>query len=447
LHSHNRSVPVKKNLFFHRKRGGRKIFFQSFFFVLSTHLQNVLVTVSDKKTQVSTNGTTVDYYTADIITANDYYPFGMMMPERKYTATSSSKYRFSINGQEKETELNPNITTAMFWEYDSRIGRRWNVDPIYKHSPYECFSGNPISFVDRNGLDTFDIKHTRRTETSGGSNDGHSDNLRTPERKSVTNSFNITVAKGGDKDVFRYTFNTENVDANGNVTTTSGAPQIMKMGGIGNPSTTMFIGKALIFDGIATKQRYLDDEECIGKLMSMDPVFKETMIAYNPSYNFWMTSYQAMNAGEKLIPVVSSSAAASYFGALGSVRGLGTLSGYGSDGAIVDNAANLVSKRGWYDVVVHGTDDGLGFTMNGNPLSVEQLYSNMLANGYQQGTRIRLMSCYSGSLQNGAAFQLSKLANAPVVAPSNTMWIANGQGFLPRGKLMVDNGGWFNFFQ
>ena len=34
------------------------------FFELSNHLGNVLVTVSDKKIQHSTNGTTVDYYNA-----------------------------------------------------------------------------------------------------------------------------------------------------------------------------------------------------------------------------------------------------------------------------------------------------------------------------------------------------------------------------------------------
>jgi hypothetical protein len=50
-----------------------------------------------------------------------------MLPGREYS--SNNFYRYSINGQEKEIELNKNITTATFWEYDSRIGRRWNLDP------------------------------------------------------------------------------------------------------------------------------------------------------------------------------------------------------------------------------------------------------------------------------------------------------------------------------
>jgi hypothetical protein len=76
------------------------------------------------------------------------------MPGRKCQAGSES-YRYSINGQEKEFELNENITTAEFWEYDSRIVRRWNVDPIVKmdESPYFCFGGNPIGLPDPDGLD------------------------------------------------------------------------------------------------------------------------------------------------------------------------------------------------------------------------------------------------------------------------------------------------------
>lgn len=124
------------------------------FFELSNHLGNVLVTVSDKKLQHTTNGTTVDYYNADVVTANDYYPGGMQMPGRKYSQVNSS-YRYGFNGQENSDEISPGLTTAMYWEYDSRIGRRWNVDPIFKEyeSPYSCFSNNPICYSDINGDD------------------------------------------------------------------------------------------------------------------------------------------------------------------------------------------------------------------------------------------------------------------------------------------------------
>ncbi len=76
------------------------------------------------------------------------------MPERSFQAGSGS-YRYGMNGQEKSNELNDNLYTAKFWEYDSRIVRRWNVDPDVKpnESPYLCFGGNPIYHNDPDGDD------------------------------------------------------------------------------------------------------------------------------------------------------------------------------------------------------------------------------------------------------------------------------------------------------
>ncbi|RYY48371.1 MAG: hypothetical protein EOO06_10375 [Chitinophagaceae bacterium] len=45
---------------------------------LSNHLGNVLATVSDRHFGVDTNSNSVtDYYLAEVITEQDYYPFGM----------------------------------------------------------------------------------------------------------------------------------------------------------------------------------------------------------------------------------------------------------------------------------------------------------------------------------------------------------------------------------
>ena len=125
---------------------------------LTNHLGNLLLTITDKKIPVtaSPNDAIINYFTADVVTANDYYPGGMLMPGRKYQASATSNYRYSINGQEKSDELNENLTTALYWEYDSRIGRRWNVDPVLKvgESPYLCFSGNPIFYADPLGNTT-----------------------------------------------------------------------------------------------------------------------------------------------------------------------------------------------------------------------------------------------------------------------------------------------------
>jgi RHS repeat-associated protein len=78
----------------------------------------------------------------------------MMMPGRKYIAGSG--YRYGFNGQEKSDDVIQGNYTAEYWEYDSRIGRRWNVDPKPKEyeSPYAVMGNNPIWNMDPNGADT-----------------------------------------------------------------------------------------------------------------------------------------------------------------------------------------------------------------------------------------------------------------------------------------------------
>ena len=73
-------------------------------------------------------------------------------------------YRYFFNGQEADNEVLGEWVSlsAEFWQYDSRLGRRWNVDPVFKEyeSPYACFSGNPVRFADRYGADIGWVKDT-----------------------------------------------------------------------------------------------------------------------------------------------------------------------------------------------------------------------------------------------------------------------------------------------
>lgn len=152
LHEEYKNVEVNKSLLTALDIGyistftrGNKIY------ELTDHRGNVLATVSDKKIQVDANNDgIVDYYVADVVSATDYSTFGAQLPGRTY---QSEKYRYSINGQEKSDELNPNLTTAMYWEYDSRIGRRWNTDPkpVVGVSDYAVFDNNPILRTDPDG--------------------------------------------------------------------------------------------------------------------------------------------------------------------------------------------------------------------------------------------------------------------------------------------------------
>ena len=74
------------------------------------------------------------------------------MKERTF---ANSEYRYGFNGQEQSDELdqNGNSYTAEFWQYDARIGRRWNIDPVVveSESGYATFKDNPIALNDPNG--------------------------------------------------------------------------------------------------------------------------------------------------------------------------------------------------------------------------------------------------------------------------------------------------------
>jgi len=106
------------------------------------------------------------------IISKSTYPFGMAMKGRSY---EGSKYKYGFNTQEKDDEPKRsgaredylrtktteqiygegNSTSAEYWQYDSRLGRRWNVDPVTYpwNSSYSCFNGNPIFYSDPNGLE------------------------------------------------------------------------------------------------------------------------------------------------------------------------------------------------------------------------------------------------------------------------------------------------------
>jgi hypothetical protein len=107
---------------------------------LSNHLGNVLTTISDNYSIQLRTGITL----ARVLSTQDYYPFGMAMTERGFVESAGKKYRFGFNTQERDEDINSEHYTAEFWEYDSRSGRRWNVDP--KTGKYPALSGYSVLF-------------------------------------------------------------------------------------------------------------------------------------------------------------------------------------------------------------------------------------------------------------------------------------------------------------
>ncbi len=122
---------------------------------LSNHLGNVMTVISDKPVPIDTTSDGLwDYFNASMVSATDYYPFGMGMPGRNYTSNS---YKYGAFGYEKDDEVNGNedIYTTEARPYDPRLIRWWTPDPLFKLQPgwstYKAFLCNPILFTDPEG--------------------------------------------------------------------------------------------------------------------------------------------------------------------------------------------------------------------------------------------------------------------------------------------------------
>ena len=121
---------------------------------LTNHLGNVMVVINDRKTDTLISS--VRYYNAVVISAMDYYPFGMGIDSRTYTATT---YRYGFNGKENDKETGEQDYGMRI--YDPRIAKFLSVDPIgvkYPElTPYQFASNRPIQGIDLDGKEFFDM--------------------------------------------------------------------------------------------------------------------------------------------------------------------------------------------------------------------------------------------------------------------------------------------------
>jgi RHS repeat-associated protein len=141
-------ITGKKSIF---ERGNK-------FFELSNHLGNVLVVVSDRKTSLANTGNTalVSRYRPVVVSVQDYYAFGMVMPQRQFSAGA---YRYGFNGKENDNEVSGsgNQYDYGFRIYNPRLGRFLSTDPLFKSypelTPYQFASNTPIKAIDLDGLE------------------------------------------------------------------------------------------------------------------------------------------------------------------------------------------------------------------------------------------------------------------------------------------------------
>ena len=131
------------NLIFRTYEGGGEYYLKNI---------NLIDVTNVNANQVFGNPAEMAIFVPNVMSYNDYYPFGMLMPTRH---ESSDGYRYGFNGMEKDDEVKGqgNSYTATFWQYSSRLGKRWNIDPVvnFSESGYATFRNNPILFNDPNG--------------------------------------------------------------------------------------------------------------------------------------------------------------------------------------------------------------------------------------------------------------------------------------------------------
>ena len=123
----------------------------------------------------------IDYYLADVITANDYYPFGMLQPGRKYSGGSGYRYGFNGKENDKDVKGDGNQQDYGMRIYDSRLSRFLSVDPLTNKypelTPYQFASNTPLQAIDLDGLEAIKYEFKKYNYSQDGSLLGAAKNL------------------------------------------------------------------------------------------------------------------------------------------------------------------------------------------------------------------------------------------------------------------------------
>jgi len=133
---------------------------------LKDHLGSVRVVISDRKllTQADNTKTTIeagDYFSPEVKSFSDTYPFGMVMPGRKLEGS----YRYGFQGQEKENDVVEGGFAFRYRIQDARIGRFLSVDPLSEkyawNSTYSFAMNRVIDGIELEGLEYLDYGVSR----------------------------------------------------------------------------------------------------------------------------------------------------------------------------------------------------------------------------------------------------------------------------------------------
>jgi RHS repeat-associated protein len=118
----------------------------------------VQVVITDKKLAICGSAQTPAYYEADIQSAQDFYPFGAIMPGRNY---NSAGYKYGFNGQMKDDEIKGESNSLEFKYrfYDPRIGKFLSIDPLEKEYPWN----STYAFAENDVIRSIDLEGRERS--------------------------------------------------------------------------------------------------------------------------------------------------------------------------------------------------------------------------------------------------------------------------------------------
>ncbi len=122
---------------------------------LKDHLGNVRAVITDEKLLEDSEAFGVaghneisagDYFSPNIVTFSDFYPFGMLARQGKNP--EADNYRYAYQGSEVDNEVkgDGNSYTTSFRQLDPKLGRWLSIDPKATawESPYVSMANNPI---------------------------------------------------------------------------------------------------------------------------------------------------------------------------------------------------------------------------------------------------------------------------------------------------------------
>ncbi|SCG55487.1 WXG100 family type VII secretion target [Micromonospora halophytica] len=131
----------------------------------------------------------------------------------------------------------------------------------------------------------------------------------------------------------------------------------------------------------------------------------------------------------------------------------------GYDAKTTRNMDKVLPHAGHHDVVVHGTDEGFfipgkisaeGADMDGHPTGAAQIAAAIRENPAYHGEPVRLVSCYSGTINPQAieavplAQQVANELGVSVIAPTNRVG-TNRWAAEPEPPTVADGGAWVIF--